>query len=146
MHSGKFEGTPVEYKGEDCQIVRDDSVLLAYTGVTMRLNSVRCVRDYVLVELEQNTNNVVTRSGVVIAAQVMRDEEPCTGRVVLTGPGRATSYGKASPSPVVPGDFVKFKDYAGNDVMIEGKSYSVVKMVDILCTLKTEKGDAENED
>ena len=116
-------------------MVRDDNVLLAYEGITMRLENILCVRDYVLIELEQSQGNVATSSGVVIAAQVLADSVPCTGRVVRIGPGRATATGEFAPSPVQPGDFVKFKDYAGNDVLIEGKPYSVVKMVDILCTL-----------
>ena len=127
-------------------MVRDDNVLLAYEGVTMRLDNVQCVRDYVLIELPRNDGkNVQTSSGVVIAAQVLADAVPCTGRVVRIGPGRATPTGEFSPSPVQPGDFVKFKDYAGNDVLIEGKAYSVVKMVDILCTLKEEQEGARKE-
>ena len=127
-------------------MVRDDNVLLAYEGITMRLDNVQCVRDYVLIELPRNEGkNVQTRSGVVIAAQVLADAVPCTGRVVRIGPGRATPTGEFCPSPVQPGDFVKFKDYAGNDVLIEGKPYSVVKMVDILCTLKEDQSETRGE-
>ena len=120
-------------------MVRDDNVLLLYEGVTLRLENVQCVRDYVLIEMPKEDGNVRTSSGVVIAAQVLKDDAPCTGRVVRTGPGRATATGEFSRSPVQPGDFVKFKDYAGNEVLIEGKPYCVVKMVDILCTLKEEE-------
>ena len=127
-------------------MVRDDNVLLAYEGITMRLDNVKCVRDYVLIELPRNEGkNVQTSSGVVIAAQVLADAVPCTGRVVRIGPGRATPTGEFCPSPVQPGDFVKFKDYAGNDVLIEGKPYSVVKMVDILCTLKEDQSETRGE-
>ena len=127
-------------------MVRDDSVLLAYEGVTMRLDNVQCVRDYVLIELPRNDGkNIQTSSGVVIAAQVLANAVPCTGRVVRIGPGRATPTGEFSPSPVQPGNFVKFNDDAGNDVLIEGKAYSVVKMVDILCTLKEEQEGARKE-
>jgi len=135
---GKFDGQPVEYKGDECQVVRDDNVLLAYEGVSLRMDTVQCVRDYVLIEMENTEGNISTSSGVVIAAQVMADDVPCTGRVVKVGPGRATATGEYSKSPVQPGDYVKWKDYGGNDVRIEGKPYSVVKMVDILCTLKEE--------
>ena len=31
-----------------------------------------------------------------------------------------------------PGDMVKFRDFAGNEVEIEGKDYSVVKMADVV--------------
>ena len=133
---GKFDGRAVEYKGEECQMIRDDDVLLQYSGVSMKLENVELVRDYVLVELDEKYGDEpkATTSGVVIASQVMKDDRPCEGRVVKIGEGRMASDGQLTKSPVQPGDVVKFKDYAGNDVMIEGKPYSVVKMVDILST------------
>ena len=98
------------------------------------------VRDYVLIELDSKSNakgddnTVATSSGIVLAASVLKDSLPCEGRVVLVGEGRMSSTGTLTNSPVKVGDVVKFKEYAGNDIIIEGKQYSVVKMVDILCT------------
>jgi co-chaperonin GroES (HSP10) len=37
------------------------------------------------------------------------------------------------------GDRVKFKDYAGNDVMIAGKPYSLVRNIDILASMPNEE-------
>ena len=74
----------------------------------------------------------------MIASQVVADDVPCEGTVVKAGEGRLNSSGELSPSPVKAGERVKFKDYAGNDVTIDGKPYSVVKMVDILCSLSEE--------
>lgn len=135
---GKFDGKAVQYRGEECQMIRDDDVLLAYSGVTMKLDTVIPVRDYVLVELDEKFGGdpMQTKSGVVIASQVTRDDVPCEGRVVKVGEGRMASKGECTPSPVKIGDYVKFRDYAGNEVMIEGKPYSAVKMVNILCSLK----------
>ena len=137
---GKFDGRPVEYKGDECQMIRDDDVLLYYTGVTLKYETATPVRDWVLIALEAKFGDqpLQTKSGVVIAAQVMKDAVPCEGVVAKVGEGRMASEGNLTPSPVKPGDVVKFKDYAGNDVMIEGKPYSVVKMVDILCTINEE--------
>lgn len=134
----------MEYNGEECQMIRDDNVLLAYTGVTMRLDTVIPVRDYVLIELDDDqaaggAGVTATKSGVVIAASVLKDLVPCQGKVVKVGEGRMASTGQLTQSPVAVGDMVKFKDYAGNDVTIEGKSYSVVKMVDTLCTYKEDE-------
>jgi co-chaperonin GroES (HSP10) len=50
-----------------------------------------------------------------------------------------SAKGELTKSPVKVGDRIKFKDYAGNDVLIEGKKYSVVKMVDILASYVGEK-------
>jgi co-chaperonin GroES (HSP10) len=81
-----------------------------------------------------NSNTIATSSGVVIASMGLKNDLPCQGRVVKVGPGRMGPDGTYTPSPVAPGDYVKFKDYAGNDVVIEGKPYTVVKMVDLLST------------
>ena len=137
---GKFDGRPVEYNGDECQMIYDDNVLLYYTGVTLKYETATPVRDWVLIALEDKYGDapMQTSSGVVIAAQVMKDAVPCEGVVAKVGEGRMAANGNLTPSPVKPGDVVKFKDYAGNDVMIEGKPYSVVKMVDILCTIKDE--------
>jgi len=135
---GKFDGRPVNYNGEECQVIRDDDVLLAYRGLTMKLDNVIPIRDYVLIEVEKK-QDLQTASGVVVAAQVMKDKVVCEGRVVKVGDGRMASLGNLTGSPVKSGDYVKWKDYAGNEVKIEGKDYSIVKMVDILATLNEEQ-------
>ena len=142
---GKFDGRQVEYKGEECQVIRDDDILLYYTGITMKLDTVVPCRDYVLIELDGNPGDdaMQTSSGVVVAAQVMKDNVACEGVVAKVGEGRMASNGNFTPSPVKVGDKVKWKDYGGNEVMIEGKLYSVVKMVDILCTLLTDDKTAD---
>lgn len=132
---GKFDGKPIIYNDDSCQMIRDDDCLLYYDGVTMNLENVTPVRDYVLIALDEDPETLATSSGVVIANQVMADDLPCEGAVVKVGEGRMASNGQLTPSPVKVGERVKFKDYAGNDVKIDGKSYSVVKMVAILGTL-----------
>jgi chaperonin GroES len=135
---GKFDGKPIIYNEDSCQMIRDDNCLLYYEGVSMKLNNVFPVRDFVLIALDEDPETLATSSGVVIAQQVMADAVPCEGTVVKVGEGRMASKGQLAPPPVKVGESVKFKDYAGNDVTIEGKPYSVVKMVDILCTLNEE--------
>ena len=66
----------------------------------------------------------------------MADDVVCEGVVTKVGEGRMASNGELTPPPVEVGDRVKFKDYAGNDVKIDGKAFSLVKMVDILGALK----------
>lgn len=135
---GKYDGKAIVYNDDSCQMIRDDDCLLYYEGVTMKLDNVFPVRDYVLVALDEDPESLATSSGVVIASQVVADDVPCEGTVVKVGEGRLNSSGEFSPSPVNVGERVKFKDYAGNDVTIDGKPYSVVKMVDILCSLSKE--------
>lgn len=130
---GKFDGKAIEYKGEECQMIRDDDIMLYYQGVTMSIDNVIPCRDYVLVKVPQKEEQV-TSSGVVIADMVTKEDEVCEGDVVKVGEGRLNSSGEFSPSPVAVGEKVKFKDYAGNDVRIEGLDYVLVRMVDILAT------------
>lgn len=132
---GKFDGKSLIYNEDSCQMIRDDDCLLYYEGVTMKLDNVFPVRDYVLIEPDEDPETLATSSGVVIANQVMADSLPCEGVVVKAGEGRMASNGELTKPPVKEGDRVKFRDYAGNDVTIDGKAYTVVKMVNILGTL-----------
>jgi chaperonin GroES len=132
---GKFDGKEIMYNDDSCQMIRDDDCMLYYEGMSMKLGTVFPVRDYALIELDKKSNNIATKSGVVIASQVMADDSPCEGIVVKVGEGRMASKGQLTLPPVKVGERVKFKDYAGNDVMIEGKAYTLVKTVDILCSL-----------
>jgi chaperonin GroES len=132
---GKFDGKEIMYNDDSCQMIRDVDCLLYYEGMSMKLATVFPVRDYVLIELDKKPDNLATKSGVVIASSAMADDRPCEGIVVKVGEGRMSSKGQLMGSPVKAGERVKFKDYAGNDVIIEGTTYSVVKMVDILCAL-----------
>lgn len=135
---GKFDGKPIMYGDDQCQMIRDDNCLLYYEGITMNIGNVFPVRDYVLIELDEDPETLATDSGVVIASQVMADDLPCEGVVVKVGEGRMASNGELTESPVAVGDRVKFKDYAGNDVRIDDRAFSLVKMVDILATLNEE--------
>ena len=130
---GKFDGHDMNYNEEPVTMIRDDDILLYYKGVRMTLANVIPCRDYVLVALEKQKTE--TSSGIVVAETVMRDYQPCEGKVAKVGEGRMTSTGEFSQPPVKEGDRVKFKDYAGNEVKIEGKEYSLVRMVDILSAL-----------
>jgi chaperonin GroES len=120
-------------------MIRDDDIMLFYDGLKMTLDNVTPCRDYVLIELEEESQE--TSSGIVVAAAVTKQNLPCEGKVVKVGEGRLASNGEFTNSPVHPGDIVKFKDYAGNDVLIDNKPYSVVRMVDILCTITKYSGE-----
>lgn len=128
---GKFDGFPVTYNDDEMQIIRDDDVMLYYTGAKMTKDNVVPCRDYVLVKLDEG--RMETSTGIVVAASVMADDLPCVGTVFKKGEGRLGSLGEFTPSPVDVGERIKFKDYAGNEVQIDGEEYAVVRMVEILC-------------
>lgn len=74
----------------------------------------------------------LTDTGIVIAAQTAAQELKSEGQVVAVGPGRTASNGELTPCYVAAGDYVKFREYAGIELGIEGDSYAVVRMVDCL--------------
>lgn len=131
---GKFSGIAMTYNDEQVTMIRDDDILLYYKdsqSITLQ-NAIPC-RDYVLVKIEKS--KLTTSSGIVVAEMALKDYENCEGMVAKVGEGRMCSTGEFTASPVNVGERVKFKDYAGNEVKIEGEVYALVRMVDILCTI-----------
>jgi chaperonin GroES len=73
-----------------------------------------------------------TDTGIVISAQTASKELKSEGQVVAVGPGRTASNGELTPCYVAPGEYVKFREYAGIEISIAGADYAVVRMVDCL--------------
>lgn len=59
---GKFDGTAVNYNGEDHQFLRDDNILFVYAGERMEPDTIKMIRDEILVKVIKPTleNNTVT--------------------------------------------------------------------------------------
>mmetsp|Transcript_8455 Transcript_8455/g.16953 ORF Transcript_8455/g.16953 Transcript_8455/m.16953 type:complete len:276 (+) Transcript_8455:52-879(+) len=131
---GKFDGTKIDYDDEDCNVIRDDDVIMIYRGSQMTLENVRPAKDYILVKFKKAASSTAT--GIAIAAAATKDLEPCAGRVIMMGEGRTTSEGDIKPCPFKVGDEVKFRDYAGQDVNIEGEEYVAVRMADVLSVMR----------
>ena len=127
---GKYDGTEVEYNGEKHTLIRDDDVLVKYDGDELTLDTASVINDNVLVSVE--TEEEQATAGGLLIAQTSSKKRPSTGTIVKVGPGKMASNGSLMEMDVNPGDMVKFRDFAGNEVTIQGKEYSVVKMVDIL--------------
>ncbi|KAL3797592.1 hypothetical protein ACHAW5_003311 [Stephanodiscus triporus] len=127
---GKYDGTEVDYDGDVHTLIRDDDILVKFSGDRLTLDASDVVGDNVLVRVEDNEDE--TASGLVIAATARKGGKPSTGVVVKVGPGKMASNGQIMTVDVHVGDMVKFRDFAGNEVDIEGGEYAVVKMTDIL--------------
>ena len=54
------------------------------------------------------------------------------GGVVAVGAGKIAANGESVPLGVAAGEWVKFRDYAGSEVRIEGSDYIVVRASDCL--------------
>jgi chaperonin GroES len=127
---GKYDGTEVDIDGDKHTLIRDDDILVKYSGDELTLESIDVIRDSVLVFVDKSEEE--TEGGILLARTSKADSKPSTGEVVKVGRGRMASNGKLIAMDVAVGDMVKFRDFAGNEVEIEGKEYTVVKMADIL--------------
>ena len=71
-----------------------------------------------------------TPGGIIIPDTAK--EKPSEGEVVAVGPGRRDETGKLIPIDVKPGDRILFGKWSGNDVIIDGEDYLIMKESDIL--------------
>jgi chaperonin GroES len=130
---GKYDGTELDINGVKHTLIRDDDILITYSSEALSdLDAVEVVRDNILVRVENK--EVETEGGILIAKTSKSEAKPSTGEVVKIGPGKMVANGEIitlGPDLQV-GDFVKFRDYAGNEVDISGQEYTVVKMADVL--------------
>lgn len=127
---GKYDGTEIDLNGEKHILIRDDDVLVKFIGDELNLESADVTADNVLVYVERKEEE--TEGGILIAKSSKSESRPSTGQVVKVGPGRMAANGELMAMEVEVGDMVKFRDFAGNDVNIGDKEYSVVRMADIL--------------
>merc|ERR1711935_1244879 len=98
--------------------------LVKFTGSELTLESCDVIRDSVLVYVENKEST--TAGGLVLAKSSDNESKPSTGKVVKVGPGVFDNMA------VSEGDNIKFRDFAGNEVEIEGEEYTVVKMEAII--------------
>jgi chaperonin GroES len=127
---GKYDGTELKYNDLNHQLIKDDDVLLKYVGDDVTLATVSCVKDQIMIELppkeEANT------AGIIISTPGAKEKRADHGIVTKVGPGRQAGNGVYMPPQVKPGDNVRFRDFAGSEVKIEGKEYVVIRAYDIL--------------
>eukprot|EP00629_Pelagomonadales_sp_RCC1024_P006726 CAMPEP_0119272912 /NCGR_PEP_ID=MMETSP1329-20130426/9147_1 /TAXON_ID=114041 /ORGANISM="Genus nov. species nov., Strain RCC1024" /LENGTH=236 /DNA_ID=CAMNT_0007273029 /DNA_START=157 /DNA_END=864 /DNA_ORIENTATION=- len=126
---GKFDGSAIKYCGVDHQLIRDDDVLLSWRD-DMTLDSVNCISDRVLIAVAKAEE--ATASGIALAAGVNEQTKTSAGKVVKVGGGRLAADGTPMPMPVAVGESVKFRDYAGSEVKLEGADYIVCRASDCL--------------
>jgi len=126
---GKYDGTEIDLNGDKHVLIRDDDILVKFKG-ELSLDSVEVIRDNVLVFVDKKDKE--TEGGILIAKSSKSENRPSTGKVVKVGPGKMASNGELVTMDVAEGDMVKFRDFAGNEVEIDGEEYSVVKTADIL--------------
>jgi len=129
---GKYDGTELKYDDLPHQLIKDDDVLLKYSGPEATFANVECVKDQVMIKLPPKEDK--SAAGLIIAAPVegAGPKRADYGIVSKVGPGRQAGNGKYMPVQVKPGDGVRFRDFAGTVVKIEGVEYVVIRAYDIL--------------
>ena len=127
---GKYDGTEIDYESGKHTLIQDTDILVKFTGDELTLESADVVSDNVLVKVDAAEEE--TASGLVIAATAKKGSKPSTGKVVKVGPGRMAANGEIMTVDIAVDDYVKFRDFAGNEVQISGEEYAVVRMTDIL--------------
>jgi chaperonin GroES len=70
-------------------------------------------------------------AGGIVLPDIAKDV-PREGTVIAAGPGLLLENGQLRPLEVHQGDKVLFGSYAGNEVLIDGKTYLVMKEDEIL--------------
>ena len=127
---GRYDGTEIDLDGKKHILIRDDDILVKFEGDELNLETADVTRDSVLVYVERK--EAATEGGILIAKSSKTENRPSTGKVVKVGPGKIAANGELMPMEVAEGDMVKFRDFAGNEVIIGEDEYSVVRMADIL--------------
>ena len=88
----------------------------------------RPLHDRVLVESLDSEEK--TSGGIIIPDTAK--EKPQEGKVIAVGPGSKSEDGKITPMDVKVGDHVLFGKWAGTEVKVDGKDYSIMKESDIM--------------
>lgn len=129
---GKYDGTEIKYNGEKHMLIRDDDILVKYTGDEMTLDNVETVNDYILAQVQLEGGDETSGGLLIAPTSSDKNKKPSTGKVVKVGPGRMSSDGSLMQLNIEEGDMIKFRDFAGNEVMIGNDEFSVVRAEDVL--------------
>lgn len=127
---GKYDGTELKYNEADHQLIKDDDVLLRYSGEKATFDNVIPVKDQVLVKLPPKEEK--NAAGIIISTPGSKEKRRDYGEVKKIGPGRQAGNGQYQTTQVKPGDFCRFREYAGTEVKLDGEDYLVVRAYDIL--------------
>jgi chaperonin GroES len=125
----KYAGTEVEVQGEAHVILKEDDVIGVMAGQDVA--GMRPLQDRVLIEVVEAEG---TTAGGLLLTQGSQ-EKPTLGKVVAVGPGRTEDDKTVVPTVAV-GATVLYQKYSGTEFEApSGKSYVVVRDMDILATV-----------
>ena len=135
---GQFDGSEMKYNEMDHQLIKDDDILLVYDGEEPLEDTVRCIKDNVLVKLPKVEDT--TYAGIIVSTASgdnSAKKRPDKGTVVKVGPGRVLQNGQVVPMCVEEGDEIRFRDFAGAQIKLGAQEYVVIKDHDVMVKWKS---------
>lgn len=97
---GKYDGTEMKYNDMNHQLIKDDDVLLKYTGNDLKFENCEPVKDQVMIRLKGK--EATSASGIIVNAVDNKDIRIDCGVVAKVGPGRQAGNGATMPIQVCP--------------------------------------------
>ena len=89
---------------------------------------IKPLHDRILVERVEDVG--VTAGGIIIPDTAQ--EKPMEGKVVAVGSGARSDDGKFQPLDVKKGDRILFGKWSGNEIMVDGNEYIIMKESDVM--------------
>ena len=129
---GKFDGTELRYNDVDRQLLKDDDVLLVYSGDECTVNNAKTIKDNILVKLPKIEEETI--GGIIVTTNIDGEgskKKPDRGQVVAVGPGRVVSNGEVIKPCVEIGDMIRFRNFAGAQISLQNEEYVVIKDHDV---------------
>ena len=84
--------------------------------------------------VEQHEAEEKTAGGIVLPDNAK--EKPTRGKVMAVGPGKLLDSGARGPLSVKVGDDVYYGKYAGTEVTVSGKKYTMLRESDVLAIIE----------
>ena len=123
-----FVGEKVDYNGEQHIFCDADSLLGAFAGQSLAVETFKPLGDRLMVAgANQETE---TTTGIALAG--LDEEESNSGEVVAVGDGRYAENGKLVAPEVSAGESVMYSPNRGSEANIEGKKFVIISEEDCL--------------
>ena len=93
---------------------------------------VKPLGDKILVEVLEAEEK--TKGGIILPDTAK--EEKSEGKVVAVGSGKILDSGKVQPLEVKKGDKVIFGKYSGDEILIDGRKFKIIKENEVLAVFE----------
>ena len=96
---GKYDGTEMKYNEANHQLIKDDDVLLKYTGNDLTFLNCEPVKDQVMIRLAGKES--ASAAGIILNSSDSKEKRIDCGIVAKIGPGRQAGNGAVMPIQVL---------------------------------------------